>query len=203
MYKSILFEMYKIKRLRSFVVSVVSKIENGDYFSETLRRIFSEYHNIVIGKYSYGCFDSAKINQFTRIGRYCSFASDISIFNGNHPIEHLSTHPFFFNPNLKYVDEEKIDRRWIDIGHDVWIGRNAIITPSVKKVGNGAIIAAGAIVTKDVPDFAIVGGNPAQIIKYRFDDKTIEEINRLQWWNKDIDELSSEINKFCKPFKLV
>ena len=151
--------------------------------------------------YSYGCFAPNNINALTRIGRYCSFARGVCIFNGNHPLNHQSMHPFFFNTNLGYVKQEKIERRQIEIGHDVWVGRNVIITSAVKKIGNGAVIGAGAVVTKDVPDFAVVAGNPAQVIKYRFDSETIEAINQSQWWLKDMDEIAGRIDDFTMVYR--
>ncbi len=169
-------------------------------YSLTLRLIFKDYHQIEVGAYSYGCFVPNAIDPFTQIGRYCSFAAGVCIFNGNHPLDHLSMHPFFYNHKLGIVDTETIIRRKIEIGHDVWIGRNVIITPSVKKIGNGVAVGAGAVVTRDVPDFAVVAGNPAKIIKYRFSPETIDVINRSQWWLKDIGELTNTIDEFTRPY---
>lgn len=76
------------------------------------------------------------------------------------------------------------------IGHDVWIGRKAIIMPGVK-VGNGAIVGAGAVVTKDVPDYAIVAGVPAKIIKYRFPDLIIQELLSVKWWQYGLWDLQN------------
>lgn len=196
MISRILYKLYRIKRLRSLVTSTIKRIEGGDYYSVTLRRIFRDYHNIDVGLYSYGCFNSSRINGLTKIGRYCSFAEGVCIFNGNHPLHYQSLHPFFYNPSLGYVKEEKIERRKIEIGHDVWVGRNAIITPSVRKIGNGAVIGAGSVVTKDVSDFAVVAGNPARIIKFRFDSETIAAINQSQWWLRDIKDISGHIDEF-------
>lgn len=87
------------------------------------------------------------------------------------------------------------------IGHDVWIGQNAIILPTVKRIGDGAVIGAGAVVTKDVPDFAIVLGNPANVVKYRFSGETIDRIKRQAWWNKDMEELKGDFEKFTQPIE--
>ena len=92
-----------------------------------------------------------------------------------------------------------IERTHLTIGHDVWIGKNAIITASVITVCNGAIIGAGSVVTKDIPPYAIVAGNPAKIIKYRFSEKVINDLNKMQWWNKKIFELKKELNTFLEP----
>jgi acetyltransferase-like isoleucine patch superfamily enzyme len=203
MISKIAYQFYRFKKLRPFILSLIRKLEKGDFYSVTLRKIFCDYHQIVIGMYSYGCFNPNCINAYTQIGRYCSFAEGVCIFNGNHPLNYQSLHPFFYNPKLRYVKEEKIVRRHIEIGHDVWVGRNAIITPSVTNIGNGAVIGAGAVVTKDVPDFAVVVGNPARVIKYRFEPETIDAMNRSQWWLKDIEELVNDMDAFTRPFNHV
>lgn len=87
------------------------------------------------------------------------------------------------------------------IGHDAYIGLNVTIMPSVTSIGNGSVIAAGSVVVKDVPPFAIVGGNPAKIIKYRFSQQMIDQITQSAWWDKDINEIKenpSEFESFLK-----
>jgi len=145
-----LCSMYRFKKLRNPVLSIVKKMEGGEFYSLTLRKIFKEYHKVDVGMYSYGCFKIPEFGPTTIIGRYCSFAEGVCIFRANHPLTHKSLHPFFYNPRLGIVNNEKIIRKLIVIGHDVWIGQNAIITPSVSRIGNGAVIGAGAVVTKDV-----------------------------------------------------
>ena len=189
-------------RLRKLILALVKRLEGGQIYSETRRAIFSKYHNIEIGKYSYGgCFNPDNIRAFTKIGRYCSFAENVYIYNANHPLGSKSMHPFFYDPSLGYVEREQISRRSIEIGSDVWVGQNVIILPSVNKIGDGAVIGAGAIVTKDVPDFAVVAGNPAKFIKWRFSEKTRAELKASQWWNKDIEELSQNIEEFLSPLE--
>lgn len=199
------FKLYSLecRHLRRLILKVVERLDGGRLYSLMLRKIYRQYHDIDIGLYSYGgCFDVTKIGRFTKIGRYCSFAEGVCIFNGNHPIDNKSLHPFFYNPMLGVVKEEKIQRRLIEIGNDVWIGRNAIITPSVKEIGDGAVIGAGAVVTKDVPDFAVVAGNPARIIKYRFDEKVIKQIKESKWWEDDISSLKNELDGFTGPYTI-
>lgn len=131
----------------------------------------------------------------TEIGRYCSISSDVRLVAGRHPTaEYVSTHPLFYSrtyPNAylrtdfqeyHYVDDES--KTLLKIGNDVWIGAKVIFLDGVT-VGNGAIIAAGAVVTKDVPPYAIVGGVPAKVIRYRFREDEIAFLQDLQWWNKE------------------
>lgn len=196
----LLYRIYRFKKMRSFVLLIVKKMEGGEFYSHTLRKIFKDYHNIDVGLYSYGCFNAHNIGPLTIIGRYCSIANGVSILHANHPLMYKSLHPFFYNPCFGFVKNEKIVRRSIVIGNDVWIGHNATITPTVNLIGNGAVIGAGAVVTKDVPAFAVVVGNPARIAKYRFDQETIKKINQSQWWLSDIQELLKSIDEFTKPF---
>jgi acetyltransferase-like isoleucine patch superfamily enzyme len=199
---NLLYKLYAVKkrRLRYIILSLVIKLEGGEMVSQTLRRIFLDYHGIEVGLYSYGgCFNPRHIGAHTKIGRYCSFAAGVCRFNGNHPTTFRSMHPFFYNPSFGYVQNELITRGEIMIGNDVWIGQNAIILPSVSRIGDGAVIGAGAVVTKDVPDFAVVLGNPANVVKYRFSGETIEKIKSLAWWEKDIEELKDDLEEFLRP----
>lgn len=145
-----------------------------------------------IGVYSYIANDS--IIQNTRIGNYCSISRDVLCGLGAHPQNFFSTSPLFYRKNntfnfeLVEKDLEFEEYKSIDIGNDVWIGTRAIIMDGVK-VGNGAIIAAGAVVTKDVPAYAVVGGVPAKIIKNRFEPDTINRLQTLSWWNQAPDEV--------------
>jgi acetyltransferase-like isoleucine patch superfamily enzyme len=125
------------------------------------------------------------------IGRYCSIGPHCRLFGAAHPTRWLSSHPFThqsifkhfldYEPALQFEGYGQATR----IGHDVWVGVNAIILPGVK-IGHGAIIGAGAVVPRDVPDYAVVVGNPGRIVKYRFDERLIERLLRVQWWQFDL-----------------
>jgi len=91
--------------------------------------------------------------------------------------------------------------RELVVGNDVWIGQNALILPSVRKIGDGVVIGAGAVVTKDVPDFAIVAGNPASVLKYRFSKTTMDKIKKSAWWDSSIDELKKNLDEFVQPIE--
>lgn len=137
-----------------------------------------------------------------RIGRFCSIARGVQIQEYNHPIESLSTaflrkrySPSTFD--MRCAVESKGD---VTIGHDVWVGANAIIMSGVN-VGTGAIIGAGAVVTKDVPPYAIVGGNPAKIIRYRFDLVTIEYLLESKWWMLPLPEVMQFEKRFMEARK--
>ncbi len=162
--------------------------------SKELREYFADKFQIQVGMYSYGCFDSNRIAKGTLIGRYCSISNTAFIFNGNHGLTFLTLHPFVYNPALGYVREETIVRTKCVVEDDVWLGHNSIITPSVTNIGRGSVVAAGAVVTKNVPAYAIVAGNPAKVIKYRFNPDVIVAIEKTQWWLKDDVELKKIID---------
>lgn len=154
------------------------------------------------GEINFGKYNTIGENCFFRgnitIGNYCQFGSYVSLHSRNHPMNYLSTYQgkFLFSGELKNLRTEKP----IILKNDVWIGHSAIILSGVT-IGNGAVIGAGAIVTKDVPDFAIVVGSPAKIISYRFDQKNINKINRLLWWNESPNDLMKSKKLFFKKYK--
>jgi len=157
--------------------------EGGQAFSSTIRAKFLKDYNISIGYGTYGgCFNRKNIPNNVTFGNYCSVAQNIRIFRANHPKSYFTLHPLFYNPEMGYVEKDQLDRPDLIIGHDVWIGEWAVILPNVKKIGNGAIIGAGSIVTKDVSPYTIIGGNPARVIGNRFSPKIIIELEKTQWW---------------------
>jgi acetyltransferase-like isoleucine patch superfamily enzyme len=116
----------------------------------------------------------------------------------NHPLSLKSTHALFFNPLLGIVDDDRLGSpiNPLEIGNDVWLGEYSVILPEVNRIGNGAVIGAGAVVSRDVPDYAVVLGNPARLVKYRFSEQTIQRLLDEKWWEKDIDELSANLADF-------
>lgn len=133
------------------------------------------------------------------IGKFCSIACGAKFLftSGNHSLKSLSnyTFPIFFDE--WDLDSKNITSAWDNkgdtvIGNDVWIGYDAIIMPGVK-IGDGAIIGTRAVVTKDIPPYTIVGGVPAKPIRKRFDDKTIEKLLSIKWWNWDKEKIKQNI----------
>lgn len=202
---TILYKLYALRRrsIRNFVLYLVPKLEGGHFLSETLRKIFRDYHDIDIGLYSYGWFHPGSIAEHTKIGRYCSIGPRVCILPQNHPVTFKSTHPYFYNSLFGYIEKEVVPVKKLKIGNDVWIGQNALILGQVNKIGDGAVIGAGAVVTKDIPDYAVVAGVPAKVIKYRFSVESIQKLKKEQWWNKSIEELKESFNEFTKPYENV
>lgn len=147
-----------------------------------------------------------------KIGRYCSIGPEVMVLPGLHPLDgRLSTHPCFYSTQQQsgftYVDRQSFDemayldsenRFVVEIGSDVWIGGRVVILGGVK-IGHGAVIAAGSVVTKDVDAYSIVGGIPAKHIRYRFDESKREECLRECWWEQDETWITSNLEKFENP----
>jgi len=177
----ILFNVYCIPSniLRKLILRIIPKLDGGQMLSSVLRRVLKKYHNVEIGMYSYGgCFIPGHIAAYTKIGRYCSFGENVYVLGQNHLTETKSTHPYFYNPSFGYVERQLNRANQLRVGNDVWIGFNVTIAPGVSNIGDGSVIGAGAVVTKDVPDYAIVAGNPARIIKYRFSEQAIAKLKK-------------------------
>ena len=169
--------------------------EGGTFFSHSFREYLLRTRQVELGSYSYGVvLDLLNFPVKTVIGRYTSIGPGVKIFQANHPYDFLSMHPFFYRSDIGVAPVERIERNQLVIGHDVWIGANALICPGCRRVGNGSVIAAGAVVTKDVPEFSVIGGNPAAVIKKRFDDELAAKIIASGWWFKSFEEL--------KPFSI-
>lgn len=168
--------------------------------------------NIIIGDYTY--YDDPEDSEnFERnvlyhfpfigdkliIGKFCALARGVKfIMNGaNHKISGISTYPFYIFgqgwENVMPATEELPYKGDTEIGNDVWIGYEALFMPGVK-IGHGAIISSRSVVTGDVPAYAIVGGNPAKVIRYRFDAETIAKLEDIAWWNWPVEKISRNLS---------
>lgn len=186
-------------RIRNYIV----KKQGGETRSHLIRKYYSK-RKVEVGMYSYGgCFsESFNSGGSVEVGRYCSIASHVSYFGANHPTEYLSQSAFFYNKTFGF-NVQDIERKHLIIGNDVWIGYGAIITAGCSIIGNGAVIGAGSVVTHDVPAYAIVGGNPARIIKMRFEDETIKQIEESKWWEKEPKELFEYYQYIADPIQMI
>lgn len=150
--------------------------------------------NVIIKDYTY-ISNGAKIYSNTSIGKFCSIAPLVVIAPGEHDMSKFTTHPIAYDKSWNsHINSNSIKERKTIIKNDVWIGIGAIIKQGVT-IGNGAIVGAGAIVTKDVPDYAVVAGNPAKVIKYRFKKEVIEKLLSEQRWNWNINKIIEKCDK--------
>jgi phosphonate metabolism protein (transferase hexapeptide repeat family) len=153
-----------------------------------------------IGDYSY-CDRSCDIANAT-VGKFANIASFVRIGATDHPLDRASLHHFMYRSASYWPDAED-DAEWfakrrarrVVIGHDTWIGHNAQIKPKVM-IGHGAVVAAGAVVTKDVPDYAIVAGVPAKVIRMRLPDDLAQRMIALAWWDWDHARLRAALEDF-------
>lgn len=152
-----------------------------------------------IGRYSYIAQDS-KIN-LANIGRFCSIGFEVHIGTGKHPTDLMSTSPVFYSTNKLFngvpINNKQLYSEYetCNIGNDVWIGARVVILDGVC-IGDGAIIGANSLVTKDVEPYSIVGGVPAKHIKYRFSEDKIKDLQEKKWWNWTDDEIIKNIRLF-------
>lgn len=162
--------------------------------------------DVLIGSYTY-IAPNSNIS-LTRIGKFCSIGPNLFCGYGIHPTDGLSTAPMFYSTmkqnglTLSEIDKV-VERKHIYIGNDVFIGMNVTILDGVT-IGDGAVIGAGAVVSKDIPAYAIAVGSPIKIIRYRFNEKQIEALLKIKWWNfteeklKEVEEYFFDVDEFIK-----
>lgn len=187
---------YRSKNLQIRYMAEVGNVLFGKY------NVIDQYvriNNCSLGDYSY--ISERSILKNCTLGKFCSIGPDCRIGLGKHPSSiFVSSHPIFFSP-LKQVGISFANKNYftefepIKIGHDVWVGANSLILDGVS-IGDGAIIAAGSVVSKDVEPFSIVGGVPSKKIKMRFKEEQIKIIEKLRWWDWDTDRLQQEFKVF-------
>ena len=158
-----------------------------------------------IGDHTYVQQDSQIIS--ATIGKFCSIGMRVNIGLPRHAIETASSHPIFYLKNTPlaktYCVQDKMDvMRHTIIGHDVWIGQSAMVMGGVR-IGTGAVIGAGAVVTKDVPDYGIVVGVPAKILRYRFEASTRQRLLASKWWEMSEEWLQLHVDNFLVPEDLL
>ena len=192
--------LYRFRPLRRWCIRRLGKWEGNRMHSYTLRVLMDRFHGVRVGAYSYGpCLKPGQFPRGVEVGRYASIADGVRVFLRNHPTDWLSSHAFFFNRVLGYVERDTVTPGSLWIGHDAWIGENAIITPGCTRVGIGSVVGAGSVVTKNVPDFAIVAGTPAKLIRYRFPEQTRETILASRWWEQPMSEVRRHMDAMTRP----
>jgi len=179
-------------RGRAIINSIIhkkSKINSGSHIV-----------NSSFDKYSY-CGYECDINN-TEVGSFCSIANNVKIGGGVHPIDWVSTSPVFYTGRqslkAKFSPKNRKNPKMVIIGHDVWIGQNVLISQGVK-IGTGSIVGMGSIVTKDIPPYSIFAGNPAKLIRKRFENNLIDSLLQSEWWILDDSQLNQISDYISTP----
>lgn len=175
-------------------------VRNSDFGRYTYLGPRSHVADSVIGDYGYAMGDNQIAH--AEIGRFCNLATGVRINPSNHPwwratLHHFTyrsaSHGFSLPDDVEIFGWRKADK--VSIGPDVWIGHNAIVMPGVT-IGAGAAIGSGAVVTKDVPPFAIVVGVPARVLRFRCDERTAERLMRIRWWDWSHERIDDALADF-------
>jgi virginiamycin A acetyltransferase len=158
---------------------------NAVFFPETS-------HLCSMGAFSYS--HASELTYGVKIGRYCSIAKNVSVMGATHFVDWISTSPKFYRNGYHELKQRETThhartRRKINIGNDVWIGANVVLKSEVN-IGDGVVIASNSVVTRDLKPFGIYAGVPAKLIRMRFSDDIIEQIEKLKWWRYSIDDLA-------------
>lgn len=218
-----IFEIFRTFRLKNkyglTALGYNTKLPNNKFEGHNAVFANSFISNSHIGLCTYISNNCSLIN--VKIGRFCSIANDVHTCNGQHPTsKFVTTYPaFYYNTEAqigftfhqgsplfdtsRYATDSK--QFEVIIGNDVWISSHVLLMPGVT-IGDGAIVAAGSVVTKDVPPYVIVGGVPAKPIKKRFTDSQIQTLLEIKWWNKPFDEIRmkymeySDINTYLSDY---
>lgn len=186
----------------SLIKSEKSKVQLSDN-----AKIYSPFklRDVTLGDYSYIAVNSNITN--AEIGRFCSLGPNFCCGLGIHPTNGISTSPMFYSTakqnGMTLATKNKIrESKKTTIGNDVFIGANVTVLDGVV-IGNGVVIGAGAVVVSDIPDYAVAVGVPAKVVKYRFDKNVIEKLQRMQWWEWDIDKLKDVEQSFFDVEKFI
>ncbi|MBP5456280.1 MAG: antibiotic acetyltransferase [Paludibacteraceae bacterium] len=197
--------IYKFAFVRNSVLNENVKVGDFSRISDSIfgkgvdLQRFAMIYNSEMGDYSYvgrnfTCWHA-------KIGKFCSISWNVGIGGANHDYNRISQHAFLYAPQFGILESEPLYDRFntvCEVGNDVWIGCNAVICRNVK-IGDGAVVAAGAVVTKDVEPYTIVGGVPAKVIKRRCSVELSKKMLRLEWWNLDPLVIKKNIALFGEP----
>jgi acetyltransferase-like isoleucine patch superfamily enzyme len=187
------------------LISIINKmkkkeaLENNPFFSKD----YTHSNNIVFGDFTYGNPEILQWNEGTRlnVGKFCSIAGNVKIFlGGNHRADWLSTYPFNslskFFPESVDIKGHPISKGDVLIGSDVWLADSCVILSGVK-IGHGAIVGANSVVSKDIEPYQIYAGNPAKLIRNRFDESDTSKLLEMKWWDWETQHIKSVTNLLC------
>lgn len=175
---------------RRVIAALVARLEGGHMSSATLRTLLLRHHDVAVGAHSYGALlVPGRADPMTTIGRYVSIGPDVRRLGAAHPMESVSLHPYWYHRAVGLFGRNgDVDRTPVEIGDDTWIGANVTILPGCRRIGVGAVIGAGAVVTRDVDDFAVVLGVPARVRELRLTPATRALLLERRPWDQSPEE---------------
>lgn len=186
---------------RDRILAACVRREGGQMNSATLRYVLSEYYGVHAGYHSYGSLlVPGMADERTEIGRYVSIGPNVRRYGAAHPTDRLTMHPYWYNPALGVTPDSDVPRSECVIHHDAWIGANAVILPGCRRIGFGAVVGAGSVVTRDVQDFHIVVGSPARTASLRLTSEMRDALLHENPWQFDPEEASDVLDRLGREF---
>lgn len=183
------YDMFGRRVDSRLIASLGRRFEGGEFQSRTLRRLLWDRWRIAAGAWSYGAFHRPMASEpGITIGRFASISRDARWGLG-HPLDHVSLSHVFADPAFGFTEAWPFERPTLEIGADAWIGAQVVITSGCRRIGIGAAVGAGSVVTRDVADFAVVFGAPARVVRSRFPEDVQAEILASRWWERPLAEL--------------
>jgi acetyltransferase-like isoleucine patch superfamily enzyme len=195
--------------IRHVIFWAIRRIDDRN--EEFTRAVMTDVFDVEVGRYTYGAFQiDGSIATGTRIGSFCSVAPGVRLGGSHHPLSYVSTHAFLYVANRGFVAENDWElmreaNKPVVVEDDVWLGADAVVLPGVR-VGRGAVVAAGAVVTHDVPAYAIVAGVPARLVRRRMDEERARRLAGIDWpaWSdetiKDRLDAFYDVDVFLERF---
>lgn len=183
--------------MRGRLLGAWTRAEGGQFVSRTLRLVLEQHHGVSVGKHSYGSLlRPGMADRGTSIARYVSVGPNVRRFGAAHPVDRLTLHPYWYNPRFGLVDlEQDVQRTECLIDHDAWIGANVVILPGCRRIGIGAVVGAGSIVTRDVPDFHVVAGVPARTTSIRLSPTHRHDLLEACPWELEPQEANEVLER--------
>ena len=190
----------KVKKLWLRLTGLLDEQGSMQSYARQQAKFKKRYPKYSIGTATYGMPIVHDLNEGTtlKIGAYCSIARNVEIFLGaNHRIDWVSSYPFpAFIEEARHIENYSVSRGDVIIGNDVWLCANCTILSGVT-IGHGAVIASGAVISQNVEPYAIMAGNPAKQVKWRFEEPNRSAILKSGWWDWSEDEIKKIVNKLC------